>query len=283
MFDPRCIVAGNESEETPNPFQIFTPGSKLSFSQITEKTYKGFNSIGKTTLAPLVSFNPFSSDSRILRGLVDGNDYMDLAQINVVVPPGFKDDLLGYAKLLRSIFETVSELDTEVLEPVQQALTQTIGSNKEMGVATIDRYRHTVQFHTDDIAEFKESLKTHFNVDNSAETLRFASAFKRMRDYVVFNEELDQLIKLLKKSNTSAIANKVRDISESSNLLNLRLKQGKLEHLRDAQAEFITSILIQTASEVEFYAALLTMIQQLLSVRDNIGDHLKRITNAPNS
>lgn len=278
MFDARMLIAGNESDDKPNPFQIFTPGSKLSFSQITEKTYQGFNTISKTTLLPLASYNPFSSDARMLRTIANSNDYLDMAQINIVVPPGFKSDLLGYARLVHSMFETISELDTDVLEPVQQAMTQTIGTNIEMGVATIDRYRHNVRFHTAEITEFKESLLEHFDVDNTNEVLHLSKAFRRMQDYVLFNEELDKVMKLLKGSNTAAIAKRVSQISETSNLLNLRLKQGKLEHLRDAQAEFITSLLIQASAEVEFYAALVTMMQQLVSVRENITEHLKRVT-----
>lgn len=278
MFDARMLIAGNESDEKPNPFQIFSPGSKLSFSQITEKTYQGFNTIGKTTLSPLASYNPFSPDARALRTIANSNNYLDMAQLNIVVPPGFKSDLLGYARLLLSIFETVSELDSDVLVPVQQAITQTIGTNKEMGVATIDRYRHKVLFHTTEIQEFKDELKEHFDVDATNETLHFSSAFKRMLDYLAFNEAVDKLLKLLKGSNTAGISKQVIEISETANLLNLRLKQGKLEHLRDAQAEFITSLLIQTGTAVEFYAALVTMIQQLQSVRENIAAHLKRVT-----
>lgn len=278
MYDAHFVLAGNESGENLNPFQMFTPGSKLSFSQITEKTYKGFTSISKGALTPLASFNPFSSDARLLKGFVDSNDYLDIATINIVVPPGFKGDLLTYTQLLKRMFDIVAKLDEDVLAPVQDAVTQTIGSNKEMGVATIDRYRHKVLFHTNEITEFKTNLQSHFVVGDTNETIRFSKAFTRLRDYVMFNEELDKMGRVLKDSSTAKIAKRVQEISETANLLNMRLKQGKLEHLRDAQAEFVTSLLIQAATEVEFYAALVTMIQQLFSVRENINSHLNRIT-----
>lgn len=279
MFDSRFLLTqGNEGAEQPSPFSLFTPEAKFSFSTLTEAVYKGFDRINKTTQNVALSFTPYTNEGRLISEFTESTTFLDTSSINIMVPPGFKGSLLNYSKLLSNMFTVMSHLDEEVLEPTQNALAETVGSNKQMGIITMDKYSRDLLLHTDQIATFKNDLATFFDTDTTNETLKFPAAFDRFKDLEGFTEIIRELQKTIKKAPTADIAKRVEAISKSANLLNLRLKQGKLEHLRNTQAEFISSLLIKASTEVEFYAALVTMINQLFTVHSNMLEHLKRVT-----
>lgn len=280
MFDARYLVAGNEDtfEVNENPFKMFTPDVKLSFVKITDTIHTGFATIGKTVLDSKLDFMSNKVVHIPLSETVGQTDYMDLEAVQVLVPVGLVGNLLSYTKLLTGMFTVMCHIDSEVLKPVQTALSQTLGSSREMGLVTMDRFNKEVLLHSADILQFKEELKSYYNPESSNETVSFTKCFARLKDFELFNNEINKLKDMVKKNPLGEVADDVKRISETANLMNLRLKQGKLEHLQNEQAEFITDLLVKASVEVEIYAALITMINGVFSVHENLQAHLKRIT-----
>lgn len=279
MFDYRFLITdGVESDTSISPFSMFTPEVKFSFSALTESVYKGFTKITKTAPLENLGFTPYTNDGKLISEFTDSGSFLDMNSVNIVVPAGFEGSLLHYSNLLLSMFTTLATLDDDVLKPTQEALSQTIGSKQQMGIIAMDTYRRDILLHTQAIDAFKADIKTFFNPESTGEVMKFTEAFDRFKDLELFSKKVAEIISVVNKAPTADISKRIDAISKTANKLNLRVKQGKLEHLRNTQAEFISELLVNAAQEVELYAALLTMIEQLISVHKNLLNHLKTIS-----
>lgn len=104
------------------------------------------------------------SDERRFLSVIEKNDYMGIAALNVNVPEGLQVDYLTFAELTHEVARHCASLNTEVLEPIRKVLAEIVSQpqakydmKRELVKAFNEREAHRKQIHQALLACFNDS------------------------------------------------------------------------------------------------------------------------------
>lgn len=265
-------------EARANPFTMINPQIKENLLNLTANLGESLTSVSKS-LFQSENIRGVSIDLYATKKAIGRHEYMDVRSVKMPVPEGFKGRYAEYTDLLFTTFGGMGDLVKDVLVPVNDALSLLVANPERATGVTGDSLLRAITYPESTIEEFKGQIPVFFEVNGTDEYQPFGDVFERNKDLVTFIEQVIKLSKVYDKRQTTDILKHINYLNEVSDLLYVRLKSGQLTEIQNKQADMAAQMLSKAAHCVEVYAALCTLIEQLLAYAGQVYRQVTTVLN----
>lgn len=251
-------------ERLANPFEMINPVVKGQLQEFTKGTSETLRSVGKQilNLAPFKAL-PKTTMLNLVVHKLEKRDYTVNMDMQLPIPNGLISPLDEYAYLLQESWVVARDFAERSISRVDDYISTIISHPERLGHITETSLIEAMQFNESRIESFKLRMENSFSKTKQSELATFGQLFKRNKDFHSFGEAVILLAKDYDTRNNTQLKNHVDKLSEKSSLLHTKIKQGKI-NINNSTAANIALVLHKTAVEVDFYASLCVLIEELI-------------------
>lgn len=251
-------------ETMANPFAMLNPVVKNHLKAFTKDTAGVLRQTGLKLLS-LTKLHKYdlTLQTKVTIQKLNKSDYMDNASYMVPVPLGLNIMYRDYITQLQEAWIVSRDFAEQSIAKVDQYISTVLAYPDRLGVVEENAMVQAITFNTAKIDAYKLGFEKSFDNKHTVEMKPFGEVYSRNKDF----EEVSNMVVTLSKDYSNRDNKKlnslVNQLAEKSSLLHTRVSQGKL-NITTQTAEHIATVLSQTAQEVEFYASVSQMIEELL-------------------
>lgn len=211
-------------------------------------------------------FTKLTSEQQFLTKEIHTFDFIDIGELKIPVPEGFKGDLLSYCTHLDKAIKRLKNINTEVLNPFYTKLSAFLSSadaKKSLDDLSpmykkIAKDRKEI---TEDIGEFFVSGA--LNVED-----KLVNVIRRSADFHNLFDTVNQLKNDFHSIDINIIRSNVKKIEETLNIVITRQKEGDLTNASSESIKTLAFGAFEAASEVELFAIIGYKVMVLSTVID---------------
>ena len=252
-------------EALANPFEMLNPVVKAQLTAFSKNTSESFRTVG-TKLLSLTKIYKVNDTLKfnVVKQQLSKSDYVEHTSIMLPVPEGLNIPLADYIDLLSNAWAMSRDFSEKSIDQVDTYLSTIISYPGRMGIVEETSMMEAIHFSTDKIEATKLTLDKAFDTKKPRQSIPYGELFERDKDFELAGDAIMSLAKDYGTRDNKKLTNKVNQLAEKASLLHTRVKQGKL-NITTKTAENIASVLHQSATALEFYAALSQLIEEMIS------------------
>ena len=182
---------------------------------------------------------------------LDEKQYLDLADLTISIPEGFKGNLLEYADVLNEIVKEHSTITETVLKPFTAYLSHFI-SNKDAKLSvgdTTDKYIVSKKVREHNIEKI-----AHYRTDGHNTKAKLGETLSRKADIQAVYVKTVLLTQTLEKINLKYIQDQVKHCVELLSIIVDQVESGKILNVTPEVTKNLAFSALQIAEEIEFMA-----------------------------
>jgi hypothetical protein len=240
----------------------------IVMERIGETTSIAIRDLQKNFVLPFVA-NPAVNDK------LRENDYLSISGIHINIPYGLKTSFLTFASALETYLPLVSSTDAQLIQ-VEKYLLKLIGSRSSTAGTLRDRLYDQSMQRVKEIELAKNEINSCFDLNSDRGTGNYGTYFNRNSDWDIVVGKAQQINKLLKDIDLKRIIKRKDAIEEYSKDLRTELENAAGRELTAFMAEEISTILYNTATELEFLSSFVYFCNTLTETLKKNGEDLNR-------
>lgn len=252
-------------EALANPFEMLNPVVKAHLSAFTKSTAETMRS-SSIKLLSLTKLHKTNNTLKytVVKQQLSKSDYIEHTDIMLPIPTGLNIPLVDYIDLLSSAWVMSRDFAEKTIKYADEYVSTIIAYPGRMGHLEENSMVEVIPFHTDKIEAVKLTLDNAFEKTKPRQERCYGDLFARDKDFLDTVETYFQLSRDYGTRDNKTLVNRVNQLAEKSSLLHTRIKQGKLD-ITTKTAENLSRVLDLTAMEVEFYAAISQLIEEIMA------------------
>lgn len=223
-------------------------------------------------LGNLGAFYFKTKELRDISSKLEQVSYVDIRNIDVLVPEGMVVDLPQYVQTLNQAGATAQKLESDVLKPFETWLAQMLGDPENLRNLTQNLKIPAMRLHDTKAAE-KQIQACFAHTGRREGLVKYSQAFRRNSDVGVVAEELEQLEANFGMDGQKRIVQYTDRITMMMGEL-ITLINGNPEKASPAAVRNLSDITFQVARELEHYGLLRYRITEL---SNSMGETMKSI------
>lgn len=251
-------------EAKSNPFEMMNSMVKNHLKAFSKETSSQLRSTA-TKLLSLASItrNDIKLHGKIASNYINKQDYLTNASITLPIPMGLTLSYREYAEILSNAWVLSRDFAERSITQVDQYVSTLLAYPDKLGIVEENSMIQAIKFNTNDISLIKLKLEKAFDTKVNAETRPFGELFERNADFTSTIDTVAKLSNDYANRDNKKLNSQVNQLAEKSSLLFQRINNDQF-NAKNKTASNIADVLHHTASEVEFYAAISQLIEDLL-------------------
>ena len=256
-------------EAATNPLGLLAEGMTTKFTvlltQLNTSTAMFSNIINTGTV--------FTLAPRKIRAITTANNYMQLINYGVGVPPGFIGPLVPYMNLLIEHLNLYKNIRRDIIAPVSAELGAMLGNPDKLRSSSVSPLSK-IDFYEKPNKGFTDRVATFYNPASTRDELAYSRLFNDNSEFVKAGELAVSLEDILNKVNRE-LKDVVKDINNISGLtdkLAIRITQDtKTYGINASIANDLATVITNTATAVSILSALIVMGEEAVGIVDNLA------------
>lgn len=256
-------------EAATNPLGLLAEGMTTKFSVLLTQLNNlntGFIHTGRPEFTHQLK-------PRKLRKITDKNNYMQLMNYGVGVPPGFIGPMVPYMGLLVETLNLYKNLRTDVTGPVSREIGLILANPDKLRNSTISPLTR-LNFHEKHNESFTKRLASYYNPKSARDEISYARLFNDNAEFIKAGELVISIEDMMNRVNKEVrgVLDDVNEISGLTDKLAIRIMQDKETYAINASiANELAIVITKTATCVSFLSALLVMGEEAVGIIDNLA------------
>lgn len=254
-------------EASANPLGMLAEGMTTKFSVLLTQLNKTNAHVSSLVTKPLRLTKP-----RKLRHITDKNNYMQLMNYGVAVPPGFIGPITPYMMLLAESLNLFKNIRRDITKPVAMEIGTILANPDRLRSASISSLTK-INFYTKERTAFNQRVASYYNPKSTRDEIAFSRIFNDNAEFLDAGIRATELEHLLNNVNLelAGVLEDVGIISALTDKLAVRLVQDKLTYGVNAMvARDLAITITNTAESVGFLGALIAMAEESIGIIDNL-------------
>lgn len=229
--------------------------------------------LSKSVISPIE--NHFTSnDGAVFEKELKAHSYLELQDILIACPQGFKSDYITYTKALLEAAEMAGSVLAKNIEPYNRWLEIKLGSPETLNSLVTGKVEHFETLKTE--AEIK-TLQSYFvsNGKEYAET-PYHNLVRRNNDWTEIHQRMVKIEAIFSPEHHKAVMEGTQRLSNNLDKLLTRITESNLKVSATA-IKTLAERSLQCAQAVEFYALVRYKVQELESAMQDMHAKLKAV------
>lgn len=256
-------------EAATNPLGLLAEGMTTKFSVLLTQLNNlntGFINTGRPEFK-------FAMKPRKLRKITDKNNYMQLMNYGVGVPPGFIGPMVPYMGLLIETLNLYKNLRNDITRPVAREIGLILANPDKLRNSTVTPLSR-IDFHEKPNEAFAKRVATYYNPKSTRDEIAYSRLFNDNAEFLKAGELVVSIEDMMNRVNNEAmgVLDDVNEISGLTDKLAIRIMQDKETYGINASiANELAVIISKTANCVSFMSTLLVMGEEAVGIIDNLA------------
>lgn len=203
----------------------------------------------------------FMPDKKLEKEITTRN-YTDIRNVTVFIPVGMSSTWLEYLSHLEPGIEIAGLVKQEVLEPLKVYLAFLLSEPERLSNALESMQAKKVKLHKDEIAAVKAGIAQCFSSKSEEPMVPYGKVFLRNAEWADTCSKIRTLSDKMAKINTADLVDASDELGKSLDKLYMRMKtEPEVFVMSNITATEISELIFHSAKELEFVAAISTMLQ----------------------
>ena len=259
-------------EAATNPLGLLAEGMTTKFSVLLTQ----LNDLNTSFINTGRPEFKFSKKPRKLRKITEKNNYMQLMNYGVGVPPGFIGPMVPYMGLLIETLNIYKNLRNDVTRPVAREIGLILANPDKLRNSTLTPLSR-IDFYEKPSEAFKKRVASYYNPKSTRDEIAYSRLFNDNAEFLKAGELVISIEDMMNRVNDEAIGvlDDVNEISGLTDKLAIRIMQDKETYAINASiANELAIIISKTADAVSFMSALLVMGEEAVGIIDNLANKI---------